>query len=259
MSYQTIHCAISDRVATITLARPPANVLSRRTVQELDHAFGNLQNDEAVRCIVVTGAGRLFCGGADIHELASITTVPEGTACAREGQRLMHRIERSETPVMAAINGACVGGGLELAMACHVRVAAEGSLFGLPEVKLGLIPGFGGTQRLPRIIGSAKASELILTGALIPAEMAEKWGLVNGVVASDDLLPEVQRMAGAVATLGQMAVRAALEAIRAGIDCPSKEGMACEAEWFGRLCETPDKKEGIQAFLEHRPPKFGDL
>ena len=258
MTYQKIHYAVSDRVATITLDHPPANLLSQGTLRELDRVFGNVKETKGVHCIILTGAGRYFCAGADIHELAAINMIRDGTACAQQGQRLMDRIEGGVTPVIAAINGACVGGGLELAMACHLRLAAEGSVFGLPEVKLGLIPGFGGTQRLPRIIGPTKASEMILTGNLINAENALAWGLVNRVLPAAELLPEAQRLAVAVAELGRPAVRSALKAIHAAVDYPMVEGMAYEAELFGQLCETPEKKEGTQAFLEHRPAKFVD-
>lgn len=258
MTYQTLKCAVSERVATITLDHPTANLLSQRAVQELDQVFGQLEENKAIRCIILTGAGRFFCAGADIHELAGIITLRDGTACAQHGQRLMNRVEQGDTPVIAAINGTCVGGGLELAMACHMRLAAEGSLLGLPEIKLGLIPGFGGTQRLSRIVGLAKASEMILTGELITAERALAWGLVNRVMPAAELLPIARRMASAIGSYSWPAVQAALEAIRASVDHPMAQGLACESELFGQLCESADKKEGVQAFLEHREAKFVD-
>jgi enoyl-CoA hydratase/carnithine racemase len=169
---------------------------------------------------------------------------------------LLNRIERYDKPVIAAINGACLGGGLEMAMACHMRVAAAVARFGLPEIKLGLIPGFGGTQRLPRIIGPSKAAELILTGETIMAEEALRLGLVNLVVPAAEVLPQARHVAALITAKGRLAIQAALRAIRTSLDSPFAEGLAREGELFGMLCETPDKKEGTTAFLEKRSPKF---
>src|SRR5436853_128655 len=201
-------------------------------------------------------SGKFFCPGADIKELAELNSVHQGTELSGRGQALLNRIERFDKPVIAAINGACLGGGLELAMACHMRVAAAGILLGLPEIKLGLIPGFGGTQRLPRIIGPSKAAELILTGETITSEEALTLGLVNRVVPPEEVLLTAQKLAGMITAKGRLATQAALRAIRTGLDSPLAEGLAREAELFGELCETPDKKEGTTAFLEKRPPRF---
>ncbi|RMH03493.1 MAG: enoyl-CoA hydratase [Nitrospirae bacterium] len=258
MTYRTLHFTVAEHVATITLDHPPANLLSRSAVEELHRVFNQLGEDPTIRCIIVTGAGRFFSAGADIHELAVIHSVSEGMACAQRGQQLMQRIEESKVPVIAAINGTCVGGGLELALACHIRLAAEGSLLGLPEIKLGLIPGFGGTQRLPRLIGSAQALEMMLTGELIPAERARTYGLVNHVIPGSQLEAQVQKLADSLASFSRHAVRSVLQAFRASEAYPISQGMTYEAELFGQLCSTPEKQEGIQAFLEHRPPKFED-
>ena len=236
----------------------PANVLSQSVLKELDQVFRELEEDEYVRVAVLTGSGRFFCAGADIKELAEVSTAHRGTEFASHGQVLLNRIERLDKPVIAAINGTCVGGGLELALACHMRVAAAGVALGLPEIKLGLIPGFGGTLRLPRIIGASQAAELILTGELITAEQALVLGLVNRVVPAQDLLQETMAIAAKIAEKGRLAVRAAMRAIRSGLDRPLAQGLVREAELFGGVCETPDKKEGIQAFLEKREPKFAD-
>ncbi len=249
---------VSHRIARITLHNPPANVLDHSMLKELDQVLSDLEVDDYVRVIVVTGSGRFFSAGADINELSHLHTSYAGSELAGRGQALLNRIERFDKPVIAAINGTCVGGGLELALACHMRLAAAKVSLGLPETKLGLIPGFGGTQRLPRIVGPAKATELILTGATITAEDAITIGLVNRVVPAEALMNEAQALATTIVAQGRIATQAALRAIRVGLDSPLAEGLAREAELFGHLFETPDKKEGVQAFLEKRPPKFGE-
>jgi enoyl-CoA hydratase/carnithine racemase len=256
MAARFVTVTVAEHLATITLNNPPSNLLGTPVLRELDQAFGKLEADEAVRVIILTASGKFFSPGADIKELAELNTVHQGSELSARGQALLNRIERFDKPVIAAINGACLGGGLELAMACHVRVAAAGILLGLPEIKLGLIPGFGGTQRLPRIIGPSKAAELILTGEAITSEEALTLGLVNRVVAPEELLPTAQKLAGTITAKGRLATQAALRAIRTGLDSPLAEGLSREAELFGELCETPDKKEGTTAFLEKRPPRF---
>ncbi len=256
MPYRLLAINLCDRIATVTLENPPSNLLTMSSVTELDHVFGELEADETVRVIILTGAGRFFCPGADIRELAQVVNAHQGSELSGRGQALLNRIERLDKPVIAAINGPCMGGGLELAMACHMRVAAAGIPLGLPEIKLGLIPGFGGTQRLPRIIGPSKASELILTGQTLTSEEALTLGLVNRVVPVQDVLAQAKTMAEMVTAKGRLATLAALRAIRTGLDSPMAEGLARESELFGELCETPDMKEGTTAFLEKRPPKF---
>ena len=256
MAAKYVTVTVAERFATVTLNNPPSNLLSTPVLRELDQTFGQLEADDAVRVIILTASGKFFCPGADIKELADLNTMHQGSELSGRGQALLNRIERFDKPVIAAINGACLGGGLELAMACHMRVAAAGTLLGLPEIKLGLIPGFGGTQRLPRIIGPSKAAELILTGETINSEEALTWGLVNRVVPPEEVLLTAQKLAGMIMAKGRLATQAALRAIRTGLDSPLAEGLAREAELFGELCETPDKKEGTRAFLEKRPPRF---
>ena len=258
MPYTFLTVAVSECIATVTLNNPPSNLLNERVLKELDQAFGELEADEKVRVVILTAAGRFFCPGADIHDLTRLVASHQGTEVAGRGQGLLNRIERFDKPVIAAINGTCMGGGLEMAMACHMRVAAAGSMFGLPEIKIGLIPGFGGTQRLPRIIGPSKAAELILTGEPLTAEEALALGLVNRVVPAQDLLMQARSLAEKVTAKGRLATQAALRAIRTGLDSPMAEGLAREAQLFGELCETADKKEGTAAFLEKRIPKFTD-
>jgi enoyl-CoA hydratase len=249
---------ISHHVARITLHHPPANVLNLSVLKELELVLTEVEEDEYVRVVILTGTGRFFCAGADIHELAHLTTVHSGSEFAVRGQSLLSRIERSEKPVIVAINGTCVGGGLELALACHIRVAAAGALLGLPEIKLGLIPGFGGTQRLPRVVGVSKAAEMILTGENLSAEEAFRIGLVSRVVPPQELMAETEAIAALMAARGTTAVEAALHAIRGGLDIPLSEGLAREAELFGRLCITPDKQEAVQAFIEKRLPRLAE-
>ena len=241
---------ISHHLARVTLHNPPANVLNLAVLKELEQVLNELEEDDYVRVVIITGTGRFFCAGADVNELAHLRSAHGGSEFAVRGQSLFNRIERLNKPVLAAINGTCVGGGLELALACHVRVAAEGIQLGLPEVKLGLIPGFGGTS---------KAAEMILTGESLSAEEARRIGLVSRVVPSRDLLDQTAALASQIASRGKDAVEAALHAIRGGLDIPLSEGLAREAELFGRLCATPEKQEAVLAFLEKRQAKFADV
>lgn len=256
MTDRFVTVSVAERIATVTLNNPPSNLLSTPVLKELDRIFEQTEADDTVRVIILTATGKYFCPGADIKELAQLNTVHQGSELSGRGQALLNRIERFDKPVIAAINGTCLGGGLELAMACHMRVAATGALLGLPEIKLGLIPGFGGTQRLPRIIGPSKAAELILTGETITSEEALALGLVNQVVPAPEVLLKAQALAGMITAKGRLATQAALKAIRTSLDSPLAEGLAREAELFGELCATPDKKEGTTAFLEKRPPRF---
>lgn len=249
---------ISHHVAWITLHYPPANVLNLSVLKELEHVLNEVEEDEYVRVVIVTGTGRFFCAGADVHELSHLTTVHGGLEFAVRGQSLLSRIERSEKPVLVAINGTCVGGGLELALACHIRVAAAGVLLGLPEIKLGLIPGFGGTQRLPRVVGPSKAAEMILTGESLSAEEALRIGLVSRVVPPHELTAQAEAIATSIAARGKTAVEAALHAIRGGLDIPLSEGLAREAELFSRLCVTPEKQAALQTFLDKRKPRLAE-
>ena len=249
---------VSHHMARVTLHSPPANVLTHAVLKELEQVFIELEADEYVRVVILTGFDRFFSAGADVHELKHLHTKYSGSEFSTRGQACLNRIERFDKPVIAAINGVCLGGGLELAMACHIQIAAAGSSLGLPEISLGVIPGFGGTQRLTRMVGLSKAAELILTGERVTAEEALRMGLVSRVVPLEGLLKEAETLAGAIAARGRVATRAALRAIRGGCDRPLSEGLVRESELFGELCETPDKNEGIQSFLEKRPPHFAD-
>jgi len=249
---------ITRHVATVTVHHPPVNALTPALLDELDTTFEFLGANAAVKVIVLTGAGQVFIAGADIRMLAAISSAQEGTDMARRGQAIFNKIEALEKPVIVAINGACLGGGLELAMCCPLRLAAEGSRLGQPEITLGIIPGFGGTQRLARLIGRAKATELILTGDLLSAQEAKTLGLVSQVIPPKDLLRQAQRLAQKIASKGQVAIRAALRAMHHGTALELREGLALEAELFGKLCASDDKKEGVTAFLTKRQPQFTD-
>jgi enoyl-CoA hydratase/carnithine racemase len=253
----TMHsCRIEEGIALVTLDHPPVNALTPELLTELAGTFDALATDDAVKSVVLTGAGRFFVAGADIRVLASISSSVEGEAMARQGQITLNKIEALDKPVIAAINGVCLGGGLELAMCCHIRLAAEGARLGQPEINLGIMPGFGGTQRLPRLVGQSKAMELILTGEPISAREAMRLGLVSQVTAGDDLLRHAQGLARTLAMKSHVALRASLRAIRLGTALNLSEGLALEARLFGELCDTEDRKEGTAAFLEKRPPRF---
>lgn len=258
MMTRFVTVAIAERIATVMLNNPPANLLNTAVLKELAHRFDELEADDDIRVVILTAAGRFFCPGADIKELAQIEAAHQGADFSTLGQDVLNRIERSDKPVIAAINGACLGGGLELAMACHMRVAAAGVSLGLPEITLGLIPGFGGTQRLQRIIGPSKAAEIILTGESMASEEALSLGLLNRVVPTEEVLRQANVLAGTIVAKGRLATQAALRAIRTGLDSSLAEGLAREAELFGELCGTADKAEGVKAFLEKRRPKFTD-
>ncbi|HJT22823.1 MAG TPA: enoyl-CoA hydratase-related protein [Nitrospira sp.] len=249
---------ISHHVARITLHNPPANALNTALLKQLAGVLSEVEQDDYVRAVILTGSGRFFCAGADIHELTHLNTSHAGTEFALQGQSLLNHIERCNKPVLAAINGTCVGGGLELALACHIRIAAEGVTFGLPEIKLGLIPGFGGTQRLPRVVGASRAAEMILTGESVSAEEALTMGLVSRVVPSHKLYAQADAVTSLIAARGTPAIEAALHAIRGGLDIPLSEGLAREAELFGALCTTSEKHKAVQAFLEKRRPRMAE-
>jgi enoyl-CoA hydratase len=256
MNHQLL--TISHQIARITLHNPPANTITASVLKALEQVLSEVEQDEYVRAVIVTGSGRFFCAGADIHELTRLNTSHAGTEFALQGQALFNHIERYDKPVLAAINGICVGGGLELAMACHMRIAASGASLGLPEIKLGLIPGFGGTQRLSRLVGASRAAEMLLTGETVMAEEALKIGLVGRVVADHELTTQAEAIVRMIAARGADAVQAVLHAIRGGLDIPLSEGLVREAELFGRLCATPDKREAVQAFIGKRQARMAE-
>jgi enoyl-CoA hydratase len=246
-----------DGILIITIDRPKVlNALNAQTVSEIGQAFEAARDDDSVKCVIVTGGGeKAFVAGADIGELAQMTPIT-GKATAEKGQKVFRAIERFPKPVIAAINGFALGGGCELALACHMRIASENAKLGLPEVTLGIIPGYGGTQRMARLLGKGKALELILTGDRIGAEEAERIGLVNKVVPADQLMATCEELARKIATRGPLAVRAAIEAVMSGSEMPFDEGQFLEATLFGLLASTEDMKEGMGAFLEKRQAEF---
>ena len=254
----TVSCAVENGVALLTLNHPPVNALTPDLLADLGAAFDHLAKDERVKVVILTGTGRFFVAGADIRVLAAISSAQEGLEMALRGQALLNTIECFEKPVLAAINGACLGGGLELALCCHIRLAADSARLGQPEINLGIIPGFGGTQRLSRLVGASKALELILTGDPISALDAKALGIVAQVLPADDLLRQAQGIARKIATKGQLAVRAAMRAVREGKDLPLAKALEHEATLFARLCDSEDKREGVMAFLQKRQPQFKD-
>jgi enoyl-CoA hydratase len=246
-----------DGVLFVTIDRPKVlNALNAQTIGEIGRIFTEVRDDDSVRCVVLTGGGeKAFVAGADINELAQMTSLT-ASGFAQRGQRVLDAIERCPKPVIAAINGFALGGGCEIALACHIRIASEKAQLGLPEVTLGVIPGYGGTQRMARLLGKGKALELILTGERVAAAEAEKIGLVNKVVPADQLLAAAEEMARKITARAPLAVRAALEAVISGSDMPLAEGQFLEATLFGLLASSEDMKEGTKAFLEKRAAEF---
>jgi enoyl-CoA hydratase len=257
MSFENLKIETKDGIAVVTVNRPDKlNALNAHTIEELDLAFAALGGDAGVKGVILTGAGeKAFVAGADIAELAAAGPV-EAREVGRKGQAVFSRIEGLPNPVVAAVNGFALGGGCELALACHVRLASENARLGTPEVKLGLMCGYGGTQRLPRLVGRGRALELLLTGEMIDAAEAWRIGLVNRVVPKERLLPEAVALLQRMLANGPVALRYTLEAVAGGLEMPLAEGQRLEATLFGVLCTTEDMKEGTRAFLEKRPPQF---
>ena len=256
-SFENVIVETRDRIATVIVNRPDRlNALNAATVRELDRAFRDVAADEEALGVVLTGAGeKAFVAGADIAELAQMGPI-DGVAVSRLGQEAFRFLESMGKPVIAAVNGFALGGGLELALACHLRVAAERARFGLPEVKLGIIPGYGGTVRLPRIVGRGRALELILTGEMIDAAEAHRIGLVNRVVANGTALDEALALMTKILTNGPVALRLALESVDHGWDASLRDGLTLESSLFGLLATTGDMREGMTAFLEKRQAAF---
>ncbi|MBO9880075.1 enoyl-CoA hydratase-related protein [Xanthomonas sp. D-109] len=243
------------RILTVNRA-DKLNALNRQVLQALDATFADAADDPQIRVVVLTGAGeKAFVAGADIAEMNELTPV-QGRDFSQLGQRLMRRIERMPKPVLAMVNGFALGGGLELAMACHLRLAADGARLGQPEINLGLIPGFGGTQRLLRLVGRAAALELCLLGAPIDAARALQLGLVNRVVAAGDLQATTLQLAQQLADAAPLALRGILDAIQIGGESAIEQGLEYETAQFGLLFSSEDMREGTRAFLERRPPQF---
>ncbi|GEN36681.1 MULTISPECIES: enoyl-CoA hydratase [Aneurinibacillus] len=260
MEFTNVKLEAANKVAYLSIDVPPANTLSSATLTGLGDAFNYIEGIDDIKVIVLTGAGKFFVAGADIKEFTgAFDNVEQAEQMARAGQKLFDRIESFSKPVIAAINGAALGGGLELAMACHIRYAAEEAKLGLPELNLGLIPGFGGTQRLARLTNKAKALELILTSQFVDGREAERIGLVNRAVPLDSLMDEVKRVAELIALeKSAVSVRAALEAVTYGLAVGQEKGTEKEAVLFGQLFASDDMKEGVNAFIEKRKAQFTD-
>ena len=257
MSFENLAFDVRDRVATIRVNRPDKlNALNDETIAELDEAIALVERRDDVGGALVTGAGtKAFVAGADIGEL-SRQGPTDGRARSRRGQLVFSRIESCPKPVIAALNGFALGGGCELAMACHIRIAADTAKLGQPELKLGITPGYGGTQRLARLVGTGRALQLLLTCDMIDAAEAYRIGLVNKVVPAADLLTEAERMLRQIIGFGPLAVACCIEAVNRGADLALDAGLELEASYFGLLSATADMREGMQAFLEKRPARF---
>ncbi len=245
-------------VALLTIDNPPMNALSPAVLADMKESINDALENDAVRVIIVTGAGKAFVAGADITEIQKQKTKKNGADFLVTGQELYNMIENAHKPFIAAINGYCLGGGLELALACHIRLADEKAQLGLPEIKLGIIPGYGGTQRSPRLFGKSRALELILSGNFINARQAEMYGVINRSTDAGSVLTEARELAGSIAARSRIAIQAAMRAVSDGITMEMGEALTFEREEFGKLCETADKEEGIDAFLNKREPKILD-
>lgn len=255
MNYENIILNTEDKTAIITINRPESlNALNSQTIKELSDAFTTLDQDKNIRAIVLIGSGeKSFVAGADIKEFSDFGT-SQAEELARNGQNMLfNKIENMSKPVIAAVNGFALGGGLELAMACHIRYASENAKLGLPEVTLGLIPGYGGTQRLPKLVGKGLANELIFSAKMINAERAKEIGLVNGVFSLEELLPKTKELASIISRNSPMGISKAIIAVNLS---DTEKGFETEIKSFGELFEMNDKKEGVAAFLEKRKPSF---
>jgi enoyl-CoA hydratase len=256
MSHTTLLTELQDGILTITINRPDKlNALNRQVLEELNTEIDRVYADPDVKAVILTGAGpKAFVAGADISEFMQ-ASASEGAALAKKGQDIFFRIERCPKPFVAAVNGFALGGGCELAMSCHFRVASDNAKFGQPEVNLGLIPGYGGTQRLTQLVGKGKSMELNMSGQMIDAQEAKAWGLVNHVVPADQLLEHTRGIIAGILTKSPVAVSKVIAAVHAAVD-PTKDGYAEEIRLFSECFGTEDMKEGVGAFLEKRKPSF---
>ena len=254
-----VRYSIENRIATLVIENPPVNALSREVMEELDEALDELKDNDEVKVIILAAAGQIaWIAGADINEIEKLNSKEEAYQVVKQAQSIANKLERLGKPSIAAIHSLCLGGGLELALACTFRIAGDRAKFGQPEINLGIIPGMGGTQRLTRLIGRANALRLILTGEQIPAQEAYRIGLVDAVVPGDRVIMVSKDFARRIAQKGLPSIRAALKAVYEGENMTLDEGLDLEAKLFAELCETEDKKEGIKAFKEKRRPVFKD-
>ncbi|HTV53540.1 MAG TPA: enoyl-CoA hydratase-related protein [Terriglobia bacterium] len=257
MEFRTLLFERRESLAYVTVNRPEKlNALNQIVLDELSDCFGVIQRDGQIRAAILSGAGeKAFVAGADVSEIAALTSLGAREISLR-AQAVFDFIENLGTPVIAAVRGYALGGGCELAMACTLRVASESSRFGQPEVKLGIIPGYGGTQRLSRLIGKGRAMEMILTGEMVTAQEAYRIGLVNSVVPETDVITAAESIARKIVANAPLAVKFSMDAVNHGVEMTQREGEFLEATLFGLCCATEDMKEGTRAFLEKRPPKF---
>lgn len=257
--YTNVKITLEDRVAVLTIDHPPANAFNHATLDDLDAAMDELIANEQVKAIIITGAGQFaFVAGADINEIGAVKTGEEAREFILKGQAVFNKIEACPKPVIAAINAVALGGGLEMAMACHIRILSDRARVGQPESNLGIIPGWGGTQRLPRLVGPAKAIEMILTGDIINAQEAFRLGLANKVVPAGQVLAEAKGLAKKIAAKSKLTNEATLRAVYDGLKTSLAEGLLLEADQFSALIGSHDTTEGVAAFLQKRQPKFMD-
>jgi len=255
-AYQTFTTTLEKGILIITLNRPEhLNVLHSLSLDELGDVFTKAGENEAVKGLLITGEGKAFCAGADIHQLLTLNG-ETGLEFARKGQSVFQKLEQLGKPSLVAINGFAFGGGCELAIAATMRIASEKAMFAQPEIKLGLIPGYGGTQRLSRLIGKGRALDLCITGRSINASQALEFGLISEVVVHENLLPRAKEILENIISLAPLAIKSAIEAINIGYDLPLEDALRLETAHFGLLCTTHDKQEGVEAFLAKRSPLF---
>ncbi len=251
--------SVSDGVAVMTVDNPPVNALSTVVIDDIEATVNEALADESVRVVVFTGAGkRAFIAGADISEFVNLNKKEAAINYLTKGQKITQTIENADKPFIAAIQGYCLGGGMEFALACHMRLADENAQFGQPEIKLGVIPGYGGTQRGARQLGKARAMELILSGDFISAKQAAEYGVVNRIVPGGEVMDAAMSLAKTIATKSRVVVKATIKVITEGVKLDFDESMKLEREIWGELCETEDKAEGVAAFMEKRKPEFKD-
>ena len=256
MIYENILFEVREHIAIVTMNRPEAlNALNTGILDELSEVFNHISIDDRIGVVILTGAGKAFVAGADIAQMSELNTI-EGRSYIKKGQKLMSLIENMDKPVIGVVNGYALGGGCELAMACDIRLASEKAKFGQPEVNLGVIPGFGGTQRLPRLVGKGMAKYLIFSAEIIDAREAYRIGLVERVFPHDNLMEEAEKLAGVILSKSSFAIQMAKEAINRGVNVDLDSGVAFEAEAFAGTFGSEDREEGLKAFLEKRPAQF---
>ncbi|WP_077327306.1 enoyl-CoA hydratase [Virgibacillus siamensis] len=253
LAYET-----KDNVALLTIQSPPANALSTSLLKDLNEHLDKIENDTNVKAVILKGEGKFFSAGADIKEFTSLQDASDYQSLSERGQRLFDRVENFSIPVIAAIHGAALGGGLELAMSCHIRIVTENAKLGLPELTLGIIPGFAGTQRLPGYVGTAKAYEMILTGTPISGGEAHQFGLANHAVSEEELVEKSMKLATAIAAKSKPTINNVMHLIPYAKTARFADGVREEAEAFGKIFGSEDAKEGVQAFIEKRKPNFQD-